>query len=280
MSRRRTSAFLLAGWLGLGVPLPWSWPPHLPARFERWLYNSRERINAAIAEARKGDAASRKRAIEKADTALRLAPGDTRIQYDAGTLHLAGGDASGAAEILDRASRAAGPELATAAAYNLGNARLAAEEPDAAIAAYERALRLDPANQDAKWNLELALKEREKQRQMKGPGGANAGGGGGGAASRQPGADQRGNQKNNSPNADQGQQKQQQAGGSSDRQGGQGSPAPRPGDQPLPQFKNQPDMTAAEAAALLESVENLERQQRKNQAAQRAQRRSAKGKDW
>jgi Ca-activated chloride channel family protein len=60
-----------------------------------------------------------------------------------------------------------GPEqLRQRSYYNLGNAlvRAAEETPESnerlrrAIAAYEEALRLDPADADAKWNLELALR--------------------------------------------------------------------------------------------------------------------------
>ncbi len=60
-----------------------------------------------------------------------------------------------------------GPEqLRQRSFYNLGNAlvRAAEETPESnerlhrAVAAYEEALRLDPADADAKWNLELALR--------------------------------------------------------------------------------------------------------------------------
>jgi Ca-activated chloride channel family protein len=60
-----------------------------------------------------------------------------------------------------------GPEqLRQRSFYNLGNSlvRAAEETPESnerlhrAIAAYEEALRLDPADEDAKWNLELALR--------------------------------------------------------------------------------------------------------------------------
>jgi Ca-activated chloride channel family protein len=54
--------------------------------------------------------------------------------------------------------------------YNLGNAAVRAAEDaaadkkgellDQAVAAYEEALRLDPGDLDAKWNLELALRRR------------------------------------------------------------------------------------------------------------------------
>jgi tetratricopeptide (TPR) repeat protein len=55
-------------------------------------------------------------------------------------------------------------------AYNQGNAAVRAAEDatggekdsllDGAVAAFEEALRLDPADQDAKWNLEIALRRR------------------------------------------------------------------------------------------------------------------------
>ncbi|MGH7525978.1 MAG: VWA domain-containing protein, partial [Gemmatimonadales bacterium] len=64
-----------------------------------------------------------------------------------------------------RATGAGAERLRQRSAYNLGNAlvRAAEEAPERAeplrqaIAAYEEALRLDPTDADAKWNLELAL---------------------------------------------------------------------------------------------------------------------------
>jgi tetratricopeptide (TPR) repeat protein len=279
------SSLLLAGSLGMALPFPFSLPSfHLPTAVERWLWNPRERTHSAIsavADAKQGDKESRKQAVAEVDTALRLAPDNPVVQYDAGTLHLAAGDPREAAKILAKSAKsakAAGPGLAGAASYNLGNARLADKDFDSAIAAYQQALRAEPGNPAAKWNLELAERQRTDQ-QMKGPSGAKGGQGGGGNASKSPGNDQQSQQQNGSSSADPG-KRQQQAGGTSDRTGAQGQPQPRPGDQPLPQFRNQPDMSAAEAAALLESVENLERQQRRAQAAQRAQRRAVKGRDW
>jgi tetratricopeptide (TPR) repeat protein len=63
-------------------------------------------------------------------------------------------------------------ELRQQAVYNLGNAlvRAAEETPERgqllldAVGAYEEALRLDPSDQDAKWNLELALKRVDEDR--------------------------------------------------------------------------------------------------------------------
>jgi Ca-activated chloride channel family protein len=234
-------------------------------------------MNRAIESSRKGDRESRRQATSEADAALRLAPGDATIQYDAGTVHLGAGERKEAAKLLAQAAKA--PDLTGAASYNLGNAHLADDNFDSAIAAYQQALRAEPGNPDAKWNLELALRQRQDQQQMKGPSGAKGGQGGGNTPSQSPGQDQQNQQPNGSPAADPG-KNPQQAGGEQGKSGSQGQPQPRPGDQPLPQFRNQPDMSAAEAAALLESVENLERQQRRAQAAQRAERRTVKGKDW
>ena len=71
---------------------------------------------------------------------------------------------------------AAVPRLRQRSYYNLGNAyvRAAEEAPEKdeplrqAIAAYEEALKLDPADSAAKWNLELALKRRGDDRESGG----------------------------------------------------------------------------------------------------------------
>ena len=68
------------------------------------------------------------------------------------------------------------PRLKQRSWYNLGNAYVrAAEEAadkamtlDQAVAAFEEALRLDPADSAAKWNLELALRRRGQDRESGG----------------------------------------------------------------------------------------------------------------
>ncbi|MGH7513655.1 MAG: VWA domain-containing protein [Gemmatimonadales bacterium] len=70
-------------------------------------------------------------------------------------------------------------ELRQQSVFNLGNAlvRAAEDEPERgqllldAVSAYEEALRLDPADQDAKWNLELALQRLEEDRMRGGSAG-------------------------------------------------------------------------------------------------------------
>jgi Ca-activated chloride channel family protein len=50
--------------------------------------------------------------------------------------------------------------------YNLGNNFFQAEQLDAAINAYKDALRLNPADLEAKQNLELALQKQQEQQQQ------------------------------------------------------------------------------------------------------------------
>ncbi|HEV8577683.1 MAG TPA: VWA domain-containing protein [Thermoanaerobaculia bacterium] len=264
----------LLGWAAL-PSLPWQ--VHLPTWAERWLYNPRERTERSIVAYRKGRARD---AVRPADTASRLAPEDPIVQFDAGTAHLAAGHGRRAVPLLEKAAEAAGAELSSAAHYNLGNARLATGDAAGAVEAYKQVLRAEPGNENAKFNLELAL--REEQKQGMGPRGRPAGSRGHRSPNRDP-ANRQGKGK-----ADQSQEPPDQRRPPTPQQQGQ----PRPGDQGesrqggqerddrLPQFRNQPEMSAREAASVLSAVENLERQQRRDQAARRARQRSAKGKDW
>ena len=243
------------------------WQPHLPVWAERWLYNPRERVERAMEEK------DPKKAVGPSDTALRLAPNDPLVQYDAGTAHLGAGHARKAAEILEKAAKGAGKDLSPTAHYNLGNARLAAGDAAGAVEAYKQVLRAEPANQNAKFNLELAL--REEQKQKMGGQGTPKGGRGNRSNNQDPSNQQGKGKPDENPKQgqqDQGQQQRQQGG-----QGQNGNPGQ---DSRLPQFRNQPEMSGREAAAVLSAVENLERQQRRDQAARRARQRAAKGKDW
>ncbi|HEX6065398.1 MAG TPA: VWA domain-containing protein [Longimicrobiales bacterium] len=130
------------------------------------------------------------------------------VRYNLGTALLKLGRYAEAQQHLQLATREADAELKQRANYNLGNRYLeaarkgdAGEETtqllDAAVEAYKQALRLDPADMDAKWNLELALREQQKQNQSP-QSGANerrqqnqsddespASGGGGGSSANQ-----------------------------------------------------------------------------------------------
>ena len=267
---------LFLGWAAL-PSLPPFLQPHLPVWAERWLYNPRERMERAMEEE------DPEKAVRPADTALRLAPDDPLVQYDAGTAHLGAGNARKAAAILEKAAKGAGPDLSTTAHYNLGNARLAMGDAAGAVQAYKQVLRAAPGNQEAKFNLEIALREEQKQKMG---GQASPRGGRGSNSKTQDPSNQQGRGKpDEDPNQDQnrrqppspqqqGQQQRQGEQGDTRQDGNQGQ------DDRLPQFRNQPEMSGREAASVLSAVENLERQQRRDQAAKRARQRSAKGKDW
>jgi Ca-activated chloride channel homolog len=156
------------------------------------------------------------------------------------------------------------------ALYNLGNAHLAAGDAAQAAERYRATLRLRPDHAPAKHNLELALRELQKQQQQQ-----------------------------QQPQGGQGQQRQDPRGGQGRGEGderSQGQPGPPdarqspppqeqgqgPRSPRLPSFKPQHDMSADQAAALLEAVENLEREQRRARAEQqrRERARTATEKDW
>ncbi|MFQ5526550.1 MAG: tetratricopeptide repeat protein [Thermoanaerobaculia bacterium] len=213
---------------------------------DRLRWNPRERTATGI-EALE---AAAPQAIDAFETAARLDPTDPVLRFNAGSAHLvAGGE--GAIEHLEMAAEAAPEQLRPAANYNLGNARLAAGDPAGAIEAYENALRADPGHDDAKFNLELALQQQQQQ----------------GDPSDDQSEDQEQSQQDQQDEPQQGEQPQQDQ-----NQGEQ--------DQQLPQFEEQPDMTAEQAAAILEAVENLEREQRRKQAREEMKKRPRKGKDW
>jgi tetratricopeptide (TPR) repeat protein len=278
--------------------------PHLPTWLERWLYNPRERTAAAIASVERGDG---KGAAAAADIAQRLAPGDPLTSYNAGSARLTAGSAAGAGNaasganrqlareaepLLEQAVKAGDPDLAVPASYNLGNARLAAGDFAGAVEAYKQTLRAAPGNASAKYNLELAWREQQRQQQSSrralGPRGGGgrpregerrqtAGQGGSGAAGASPQPSRQAEQRGQSPQQGQSQGRSGQA---QTAEGTRGQPSPLLGRQPLAGYQDQPEMSATEAAAVLEAVQNLERQQRRQAAARQARQRAANGEDW
>ena len=225
-----------------------------------WRHNPRGRTAAGIELQNDGDLAA---AGEAFGTALELAPADPVVRFNAGTASLLGGGDQ-AVELLRTAAQLAPPELQPAAYYNLGNAQLAAESLPEAIESYKQSLRLEPGNVDVKHNLELAqrlLEQQQQQQEEKQD------------QSQQDQQDQRDEQQNQQQQQQQQQQEQEQPPDEQQQRDRQEQ------DSPLPDFEDQPDMTAEQAAAILEAVENLEREQRRKQAMEQLKR--AKGdRDW
>lgn len=146
--------------------------------------------------------------------ALKDGDDSPELHYNLGTVLLRLGRYEEAEQHLKAALKNVEPALRERTLYNLGNRYLYAARAqaaggsagaapggapgappggqdtratlDAAVKAYEQALRIDPRDGWAKWNLELALKDQKK----KGGGGGQqqnkGGGGGGGQQSPQP----------------------------------------------------------------------------------------------
>src|SRR5690606_10156976 len=96
-----------------------------------------------------------------------------QVHYNLGTALLALGRMQDAERHFQAALQGVEPELRQRTFYNMGNRFLQdgrSEQDlqqqgallDAAIEAYRRALRIEPQDIDAKWNLELALRDREQ----------------------------------------------------------------------------------------------------------------------
>jgi Ca-activated chloride channel homolog len=153
--RRRTRAalvvFLLAASVGFGI-------------------GDLERGNRLYREGRYEEAAAAYQAV------LDRGRTSPQLHYNMGTALLALGRFDEAQQQFEQALHGVEPELRQHSFYNLGNRFLqegrAEPDPqrqggllDAAIEAYRSALRMAPDAVDAKWNLELALRERDQNEQ-------------------------------------------------------------------------------------------------------------------
>ena len=111
--------------------------------------------------------------------------GDKRPEtmYNLGTALVAGDSVESAADVLNRLVDEKNDEIRFRSLFNLGLAHLKpglqspagqdGGELDSALAVYKQALLMRPADLDAKWNYELALRKKKQ--------GGGGGGGGGGA---------------------------------------------------------------------------------------------------
>ena len=130
--------------------------------------------------------------------ALDRTPGSPIVHYDLGATGLRLREFEGARAHLEIAATTGDAGVRQWAFYNVGNSHLEpvvlglaedrVPELARAIVAYKRALLLDPGDEDAKWNLELARRLLEQELRSPQPrprqdpeqgGGGGAGGGGG-----------------------------------------------------------------------------------------------------
>ena len=119
---------------------------------------------------RKGNEAYEKGELDQAlgyyTQAQKDAPDSPELSYNIGNVRYRQKNFEEAVAQYRQAMIAPDKQLRQKAAYNIGNAHFLLEKYADAQKAYKEALRLDPADQDAKYNLELATRMLEQQQQQ------------------------------------------------------------------------------------------------------------------
>ncbi len=146
--------------------------PRLPGRFGKGalvlplllLPLAGARAAGQGAEARKGNssyaAKDWQEAVEHYNRALLKAPADKRLNFNVGDAYYRMNDYDKAADSFGEA--ATSRKIADRAYYNLGNALFRKKDLQGAIAAYRSAINADPKDQNAKFNLQVALEQQQK----------------------------------------------------------------------------------------------------------------------
>jgi Ca-activated chloride channel family protein len=103
-------------------------------------------------------------ALKHYDKAAAALPGDPGVRFDRGAALYALSRFEEAGQEFLRATEAKDGALKAQAFYNLGNAFFKKEKFKEAVEAYKRTLALDPRDERAKWNLEIALRKEQQQK--------------------------------------------------------------------------------------------------------------------
>ncbi len=161
-------------------------------------------------------------------------------------------------------------QLSKNSMYNIGNNFFSAHDFQSAIDAYAQALLIDPGDQDAKFNLELALQQQEQQEQQKQQQGQeqnqedqqNKDGSDSDDSSEKQDEESR-NNDNSTEQQEQGQDQSSDQAGEANEQDGQQDDVPQPGDDDQNQEEN-PD---AENNQPTQPVERMTEEQAKQMLA-------------
>lgn len=119
-----------------------------------------EKGNQALAAGKADDA------LKAYDRAAEKRPDDPTVRFDRGAALFSLKRYPEAQKEFQRAAEAHDPGLRADAYYNMGNAEFEQKRYQDALEAYKRTLGLRPDDRRAKWNLELALKQIEEQKQQ------------------------------------------------------------------------------------------------------------------
>ena len=180
-------------------------------------------------------------AHEKYLEGLATAPESGLIRFNDGNALYKGEDYQRAVEAYQRAIETDDPALVGSAWYNLGNAFYRQQQLGESLQAYKQALRLRPADIDAKHNLERVLEQMQQQEQQQEDGEQNQ--------DEQDPQDEEQEQQDQTEQQDQKQDEEQEQDGQQqpeeqEPQAGEGEPRQEPG-----------QMTLEEAQRLLEAIE-------------------------
>jgi tetratricopeptide (TPR) repeat protein len=158
----RLSAFAMAAQLAAAEP---TLLERAKEKVERLWKKPEPQVDSANTKVRRGDPKGALELYDKAGETLKEPHHQGALAFDRGTAFIAEGrqSASLAAEEARRALESTSTELHPRAAYNLGFALAEGGKREEAIEAYAKALRLDPTDEDARYNLELLLREKKQQ---------------------------------------------------------------------------------------------------------------------
>jgi Ca-activated chloride channel family protein len=115
-----------------------------------------ENVRAGNALLREGDPAGARRRYDDAERAVGRRP---EIEFDRGHAAFQERRPEEAEAAWRRSAEGAPGPLASRALQNVGTARAAAGDRAGAVRAFSDALAADPSNDDARWNLEVLLRE-------------------------------------------------------------------------------------------------------------------------
>ncbi|MBE9503125.1 MAG: tetratricopeptide repeat protein [Proteobacteria bacterium] len=105
-------------------------------------------------------------AKEKYEAAAKIAKDDAPIKYNRANTLFKQGDLEGALKDYREGAAFGDEALKAKSFYNMGNALFAGQKFNEAAAAFKEALKHDPSDNDAKINLEMALKKMEEQKEQ------------------------------------------------------------------------------------------------------------------
>jgi Ca-activated chloride channel family protein len=206
-------------------------------------------------------------ALKHYDAAAKALPGDAAAHFDRGAALYALSRFDEAGEEFLRASEAKDGTLKASAFYNLGNAFFKKEKFKEAIEVYKRALALDPRDERAKWNLEIALRKQQEQKDK----------------------DKNKDDKKDDKNKDdqkkdqdkQDKKDEQKKDDKKDQDKGKDDKKDEKKDQPQPQNEpKQPPPEEKDLGAVLDSLERSPKDLEKERARLRAIRRRPPARDW